>query len=81
MSYRRDGDTIKLELTADDYDSLLIALGYATSRYQVGTRLFWRWLALANRINEGNPSFTPYEIPAKFLHVQEPAGNKEHGTS
>jgi hypothetical protein len=55
-----------IELTQDDYDSLLVLIGYATgAAYQHGNlAMARRFLALANRINKDNPAWIPYDIPA-----------------
>jgi hypothetical protein len=36
--------------------------------------MFYRWIALANKINEGNPRFTPYayEIPPEHKREVKP---------
>lgn len=57
VSYTRDGDRVTLTLSVDDWDALLIAVA---STPVMG---LWRKTELANRLNEGNPAWTPYEIP------------------
>jgi hypothetical protein len=52
-----------LTLTVDDYDTLLIALGVATGALGTHSPAAWGIVRLINCINEGNPDFTPYEIP------------------
>lgn len=65
MSYTEDGDHVYLEMTGEDFDDLLLMLGYAIGA-NPEKRWQYRWLALANRMNEGNPRYTPYEIPEEF---------------
>lgn len=56
---------IHIELTRDEFELLLIALGYATSRaiqeHDHGQMV--RFLRLANSVNKNNPSWKAYEIP------------------
>lgn len=60
-----------INISVDEYHSLLLALGYAIgaaeNEYFQGAsdwaRMYNRrdmWLRLANAINEGNPNWTPY---------------------
>jgi hypothetical protein len=64
--FSEQGDNIVLTLTCDDHNRLLLVLGYAlgTAAAQ-GKGIFSRWdlSALINRIEEGNPNFTPNELP------------------
>jgi hypothetical protein len=57
-----------IQLTADEFDLLLIMAGYATGAAEgVGEHdLKWSFVKLMNRINEGNPDWTPYAIPEEF---------------
>lgn len=63
MSYRRDGDIVTIELTATQFNGLLMLLGASAAdpRFQRMS------LHLANAINVGNPDWTPYAVedPAK----------------
>lgn len=64
LGYSRDGDVVTLRMSADDYANLLLALGIAAgSRARDGPGWLALALALANRLNAGNPQWTPYEIP------------------
>jgi hypothetical protein len=65
MSYKRHDDHITLELTADEFAGLLLALGYAAgaAHGRGEVKMFYGWLRLVNAINDGNPDFTPYAIP------------------
>ena len=59
--WSRDGDDVVLRMSEDDYASLVLALGIAAgSLAREGGAL---WLALANRLNAGNPQWTPYGVP------------------
>jgi hypothetical protein len=68
MSYRKDGDKITIELTEQDYKLLMFGLGHAANhiRDQGIEAIFYTLVALTNRVNEGNPEFTPYEVPEKY---------------
>ena len=67
MSYTEDGDHVYLEMSHEDFADLRLMLGYAAgAAHKESAGMFWRWIAFANRVNEGNPRFTPYEIPEEF---------------
>ena len=56
-------------MSRDDYSSLVFLLGLASggiSRQEGNGERFYRAVALLNRLNEGNPAYTPYEIPAEY---------------
>jgi hypothetical protein len=61
MSYREENGSVILTMSREDYDRLLLALGFAARR-ALKTR-DWRLniFELLNRLNQGNPHFTPYE--------------------
>ncbi len=61
MPFRRDGDNIVLTLTRDQYDMVLIAIGFAAAGISPA------WLRLADEINEGNPQYQPYLPPKESL--------------
>ena len=65
MKYTENGDTITIQMSRLDYDTLLVMLGMATG---VASRdaLMWRCIDFVNRLNAGNPRFIPYEIPEEF---------------
>ncbi len=66
LGFSRDGDTITLRMTRDDFGLVMMALGiHAGSAEDADTSgpLFWSRIALANRLNVGNPDWTPYAIP------------------
>jgi len=68
MKYTEHGDTITLEMSRDDYEGLLLMLGFAAGAASRKGELhtYWRWIDFVNRLNDGNPRFTPYEIPEEF---------------
>jgi hypothetical protein len=69
VSWKREGDVITLTLTPDQYANVVMALGIAAGRVlgEDGDRQrrFNEWLRLTNAVNEGNPDWTPYEVPAE----------------
>jgi hypothetical protein len=68
MTLTRDGNTVTLQMTNEDFVSLLLALGYASgAAHRAGdlTR-FWGWIDFANRLNRTNPDFRVYDIPEEF---------------
>jgi hypothetical protein len=63
MSYAETKDgTIILSLNRDDYELLLLILGFATGAAwaQDIDHFANSFIALSNRLNEGNPNFRPY---------------------
>ena len=73
MTYTRadtaDGARVTLEMSSDDFASLLLLVGYAAgaARGRGDMHMFWKWLDFVNRMNTGNPEFMPYEIPEGAL--------------
>jgi hypothetical protein len=68
MTYTERGDRITIEMTAADFDELLLVLGYAAGAASKDGQqaFFWRCLRLANNLNQGNANFMPYQIPEEF---------------
>jgi hypothetical protein len=66
MKYTEDGDRIILEMSQDDYQQLLMMVGYGLGsvRRNGNEDLYWDWLKFINEMNAGNPGFKPYKIPA-----------------
>jgi hypothetical protein len=65
LGYSREGDVVTLRMTHKDYANVVMAIGVACG---YGSRenmeLLPVYLALANRLNAGNPEWTAYELPA-----------------
>jgi hypothetical protein len=64
MSYHEENDQVILTMSRDDYDIILLTLGYALGaalqgQGPLGERVI---VPLINRLNEGNPNFTPYHV-------------------
>lgn len=62
MSFRRDGDRVTIELTTEQYHTLLLQLGYAMGAASARGESTDPHLRLVNAINEGNPNWTPYAV-------------------
>lgn len=56
---------VLIELTMDQFHRLLIHLGEAAGAAAGRGEDITPYLRLANTINEGNPNWTPYAIPAQ----------------
>jgi NADPH-dependent glutamate synthase beta subunit-like oxidoreductase len=68
MTNTQEGDRVTIEMTRDDYDTLLIILGAGLSAIyskEGDNRTYNSWLRFINELNNGNPNFTPYEIPSE----------------
>lgn len=51
---------VTLTMSKNDYNSLLFALGVATGASSYEAARLKSFLELINRLNAGNPNFTPY---------------------
>lgn len=58
-----------IELTDDEFSQLLLMCGYAAGAAAKGEErlLAYSFIHLANRINQNNPNWTPYEIPKEKI--------------
>ena len=66
MAYREESDQVVLTMSREDYQLLLMVLGYATGgaikdAWTPASRMF----ELTNRLNSGNPNYTPYQVGEK----------------
>jgi hypothetical protein len=66
MPWKQEGETVTLTMPVADWELMLVMLGWASTLSRNNQRTFWRCIALVNRINIGNPDFTPYEIPEEY---------------
>ena len=66
MSYREENGQVILTMSRDDFERVLMRLGAATGlaiqRSANLAETLYDELALLNRLNEGNPNFTPYKL-------------------
>lgn len=66
MSYREENNQVILTMSREDYDSLLLRLGVAAGwTANHSPENFANHLRFLNRLNEGNPNYTPYQVEAK----------------
>jgi len=69
MTFTSQGDRVTLEMTREQYDSLMTMLGFALGAVMAqidDKEMFYSWLSFTNELNNGNPNFTPYEIPEEY---------------
>jgi hypothetical protein len=68
MSYSEKDGQVVLTMSREDYERVLMALGMATGAALRGYGpLAYRILVpLLNRVNEGNPDYTPYQEEALY---------------
>lgn len=60
MSYSESNGQVILTMTRDDYDLMLLMLGAGSVAVS-----FDLSLPFLNRLNSGNPNYTPYQVEAK----------------
>lgn len=62
------------DLTRDEYETLLLMLGFATGAAvkENNNKLAVSFLRLANKINENNPRWIRYEIPQEQTDGNQP---------
>jgi hypothetical protein len=65
MSYREENGQVVLTMPREDYEIVLMALGAFTSTVMAEELCgIEKMLLLLNRLNSGNPNYTPYEVKA-----------------
>jgi hypothetical protein len=63
--FERKDEQIVITISEDEWNFLLISLGIASGWYfSHRPETFPKVLRLVNTLNEGNPHYTPYEVPA-----------------
>jgi hypothetical protein len=67
VSYREENGQVILTMSRDDWQHVLLTFGYAAGAMSTnGDQNSRRTLfELLNRINEGNPHYTPYQVEEK----------------
>jgi hypothetical protein len=72
MSYSEKDGQVILTMSREDYDKLLMLVGLGTGivRRNSGmsaahSKLLDHCTAFMNRLNQGNPHYTPYQVEAK----------------
>lgn len=64
MSYREENGQVVLTMSRDEYCELLFALGMLFAEKLRSGHAPTAVLDFMNRLNEGNPNYTPYEVKA-----------------
>lgn len=64
MSYREQDGQVVLTMSREDWQHVLLTFGYAAGAMgNVGDENSRRGVfKLLNRLNEGNPNYTPYQV-------------------
>jgi hypothetical protein len=62
MSYRLENEQVILTLTRDEYDRLLLFMALLTGYLRTSESDLNPILSFLNRLNLGNPDWTPYQI-------------------
>ena len=65
MSFSKENGRVKIDISEEEYTSLLMVIGYAAGS-AANKSTFYMCIKIANVINEGNPRYTPYEIPKEY---------------
>ena len=68
IDFTRAAGMVTLSMSEGEFQALLLVIGYAAGAAQSkgDKAAFWKWIRLANQVNEGNPNFDQYEIPEEF---------------
>jgi len=64
LSYHEQNGQVLLTMSREDFDHLLIVFGAASAAFLARAGDLADVLALLNRLNEGNPNYTPYQVKA-----------------
>jgi len=59
MSYQEENGAVILTMSREDYDLLLLELGKRCDPFEMPSR---KWLRVMNRLNQGNPNYTAYQV-------------------
>lgn len=71
--HRDAAGNVVITMTPGDYDNLLLHLGASASALNAnGVVPLSRSLALVNRLNAGNPHYTPYEVKCHWCAEGRP---------
>ena len=65
MSYSESNGQVILTMSREDYETILLALG-ALTWLNINNRDYGKKMGeMMNRLNQGNPNYTPYQVEAK----------------
>ncbi len=59
---KRENGRVLIDISEDEFETLLIVIGYAVGARSLGEPLPHSWISLTNAVNEGNPRWTPYQV-------------------
>ncbi len=65
MAYSEENGQVVLRMSREDYELVLMALGAFTAITWKNGLNGHRVLEVLNRLNAGNPNYTPYQVPEK----------------
>ena len=67
VSYSEKDGQVWLSMSLEDWQNLLLTLGYAMGAMAANNDMNSRnsLLQLVNRLNQGNPHYTPYQVEAE----------------
>lgn len=65
MSYSEENGQVMLRMSRPHFMNLLMFLGIAAGALGPESPMFSRLFNLQNVLNEGNPNYTPYQVPEK----------------
>lgn len=65
MGYSEKDGQVVLTMSREDYENLLIWLRAATVAQSRSAADWDRILSFLNRLNQGNPNYTPYQVGEK----------------
>jgi hypothetical protein len=79
VTYEEKPDAVVLTMSKDDFDRLLLMLGFAAgaAKAQGDNVRFYSWIEFVNELNRTNPRFIPYQIPEKFRSALSSAGRED----
>lgn len=62
MSYSEQDGQVVLTMSREDYDQLLLSIGALMILRMQYKDEIGKLFELVNRLNQGNPNFTPYKV-------------------
>ena len=65
MSYREENGQVILTMSREDYERTMRTLGYAAGNALRSREGRVATFELLNRLNSGNPNYTPYQVEAE----------------
>jgi len=62
VSYSEKDGQVTLTMSREDFSNLLMILGIAAGSLGPESPMLARVFNLVNRLNQGNPNYTPYQV-------------------